>query len=79
MIALRVPRSTITAPGWLSDKRQMFGRKEKKHGLYYLLPGMTRANRRKRKVFFWYSLLIGVLAAAATGVIIYFANLGPQP
>ena len=57
----------------------MFGRKEKKHGLYYLLPGMTRANRRKRKVFFWYSLLIGVLAAAATGVIIYFANLGPQP
>ena len=57
----------------------MFGRKEKKHGLYYLLPGMTRANRQKRKVYFWYSLLVGVLVAAAAGVIVYFANLGPRP
>ena len=57
----------------------MFGRKEKKHGLYYLLPGMTRANRHKRKIVFWYSLLVGVLAAAAAAAIIYFANLGPRP
>ena len=57
----------------------MFGRKEKKHGLYYLLPGMTRANRRKRKVLFWYSVVIGILVSGAAAAIIYFANLGPQP
>jgi hypothetical protein len=57
----------------------MFGRKEKKHGLYYLLPGMIRANRHKRKIFFWYSLLVGILVSAAAGAIIYFANLGPRP
>lgn len=57
----------------------MFGRKEKKHGLYYLLPGMTRANRRKRKVYFWYSVLIGILLSAAAAAIIYFTNRGPQP
>lgn len=79
MIALRVPRSTITAPGWISHKRNMFGRKGKKHGLYYLLPGMTRANRQKRKVLFWYSVVIGILVSAAAAAIIYFANLGPQP
>jgi len=57
----------------------MFGRKEKKHGLYYLLPGMTRANRKKRKVFFWYSVGIGILVSAAAAAIVYFANLGPRP
>ena len=57
----------------------MFGRKEKKHSLYYLLPGMTRANRNKRRRYFWYSFVIGIVVAAAAGVIIYWTNLGPRP
>jgi hypothetical protein len=57
----------------------MFGRKGKKHSLYYLLPGMTRANRHKRKVFFWYSVLVGLVVSALTGAIIYLVNLGPRP
>ncbi len=57
----------------------MFGRKDKKHGLYYLLPGMTRSNRQKRKLFFWYSVVVGVLVSAAVATVIYLANLGPRP
>ena len=57
----------------------MFGRKEKKHSLYYLLPGMTRANRHKRRRVFWYSVVVGILVAALAGAIIYFVNLGPRP
>ena len=57
----------------------MFGRKEKKHSLYYLLPGMTRANREKRRRFFWWSVLVGIIMAALAGAIIYWTNLGPRP
>jgi hypothetical protein len=59
----------------------MFGRKEKKHhnNLYYLLPGMTRANRQKRKVYFWWSVLIGLLVACGVAAIIWLVNRGPQP
>jgi RNA processing factor Prp31 len=57
----------------------MFGRKPKKHGLYYLLPGMTRANREKRKRIFRWSLIVGTLAAGITALIIYFVNRPPQP
>ncbi len=57
----------------------MFGRKEKKHSLYYLLPGMTRANRHKRRRIFWYSVAIGFVVSALAGLAIYFANLGPRP
>ncbi len=57
----------------------MFSRKEKKHSLYYLLPGMTRANREKRRRVFWYSVVIGVFLAALAGLVVYLANLGPRP
>ena len=57
----------------------MFGRKDKKHSLYYLLPGMTRANREKRRRVFWYSVVVGIVVAAAAGAIIYWSNLGPRP
>jgi hypothetical protein len=60
----------------------MFGRKdkkEKKHSLYYLLPGMTRANRHKRRRFFWYSVVIGIFVAGIIGGLIYWVNLGPRP
>ena len=57
----------------------MFGRKEKKHSLYYLLPGMTRANRNKRRRIFWYSVVFGSIIAALVGAIIYWVNLNPHP
>lgn len=57
----------------------MFGRKEKKHGLYYLLPGMTRANRIKRRRVFWYAVVVGILVAAATAGVMFLANWGPRP
>ena len=57
----------------------MLGRKEKKHGLYYLLPGMTRANRAKRKRFFWWSILVGILVSALVGALIWLVNSGPRP
>jgi hypothetical protein len=57
----------------------MFGRKEKKHSLYYLLPGMTRANRHKRKVFFWWAVAVGIVAAMIISAIIWMVNRGPHP
>jgi type VI protein secretion system component VasF len=57
----------------------LFGRKEKKHSLYYLLPGMTRANREKRRRFFWWSVLVGILVSAAVAAVIWLANSGPRP
>jgi len=56
----------------------MFGRKPKKHGLYYLLPGMSRANRDKRRKIFWVSLTIGILAALAFGTLVWVANRAPH-
>ena len=49
----------------------LFGSRRKKHGLYYLLPGMTRANRQKRKTVFRWSIIIGVLVSAAFGGILW--------
>ena len=57
----------------------MFGRKEKKHSLYYLLPGMTRANRNKRRRYFWYSVAVGMVVASGAGAVIYWMHLGPHP
>ena len=57
----------------------MFGRKDKKHSLYYLLPGMTRANRVKRRRVFWYSVVIGLVVSVLTGAFIWLLNRGPQP
>lgn len=52
----------------------MFGLKKKKRGLYYLLPGMNRANRRKQKEILRWSILIGILFAVLFGLFIYWVN-----
>jgi len=57
----------------------LFGRKEKKHSLYYLLPGMTRANREKRKRFFWWAVVVGIFVSALVAGIIWLVNRTPQP
>jgi len=55
----------------------MFGRKEKKNSLYYLLPGMTRANRAKRRRVFWYAVVVGIVVSALIGGLIYLLNRRP--
>ena len=57
----------------------MFGRKPKtkKNDLYYLLPGMTRANRDKRRRLFWYSLAIGLVVSAVIAGVIILTNRVP--
>lgn len=57
----------------------MFSRKGKKHGLYYLLPGMTRANRNKRRRVFWYAVAVGFLMAAVMAGALFLMNQGPRP
>ena len=52
----------------------LFGSRRKKHGLYYLLPGMTRANRAKRKVVFRWSIVVGIIAAALFGGVLWLIN-----
>ena len=53
----------------------MFGRKRnKEENRYYLLPGMGRANKRKRELFFRWALVVGGLVSLIVGYFIYLAN-----
>lgn len=52
----------------------MLGLKRKKRGLYYLLPGMNRANREKQKIFLRWAILVGLLFAAVFGYLIWYLN-----
>lgn len=53
----------------------MFWKKRnKEENRYYLLPGMGRANKRKRAVFFRWAVLVGVLASILIGCILYYSN-----
>jgi hypothetical protein len=52
----------------------LFGSRRKKHGLYYLLPGMTRANRAKRRRIFRWSLVVGAVAAGLFGCLLWYMN-----
>lgn len=52
----------------------LFGSRRKKHGLYYLLPGMTRANREKRRRVFRWSIVVGLLASALIALLLWQMN-----
>ena len=53
----------------------MFGRKRNKdENRYYLLPGMGRANKRKRAVFFRWALVVGVFVSTLIGLFLYYSN-----
>lgn len=52
----------------------LFGSSRKKHGLYYLLPGMSRANRQKRKRVFRWSLVVGLLVSAMFAGLLWWFN-----
>jgi hypothetical protein len=52
----------------------LFGSRRKKHGLYYLLPGMTRANRVKRRRVLRWSIAIGLVASVVVGGALWYLN-----
>ena len=52
----------------------MFGAK-KNRGLYYLLPGMNRANRIRQRKVLQASILVGILVATLVGVLLYWLNM----
>jgi len=52
----------------------MFDGKRKKRGLYYLVPGMNRGNRERRKRILLVSLLVGAVIAALFGWLVYWVN-----
>lgn len=52
----------------------LFGSRQKKHGLYYLLPGMTRANRNKRRRVFRWSIVVGLLASGLIAAALWLFN-----
>jgi hypothetical protein len=39
---------------------------------YYLLPGMGRSNRRRRKQYFHSALIVGVIVSLILGVLMYY-------
>ena len=41
---------------------------------YYLLPGMGRANRRKRIRIFWASVVTGLILSGALALLLYVLN-----
>jgi hypothetical protein len=51
----------------------MFGQK-KRRGLYYLLPGMNRSNRIRRRQILRWSILAGIVFAALFGFLLYWFN-----
>jgi len=46
----------------------------KKRGLYYLLPGMNRCNRQRRRELFKWSLLVGAIVSIVMGLLLYYVN-----
>jgi len=46
---------------------------------YYLLPGMGRANRRKRVKVFWASVITGLILSGILALILYMLNRRGAP
>ena len=54
---------------------EMFGkRKNKEEHRYYLLPGMGRANKRKRARIFKIAIVVGIVVSVMFGILLYFLN-----
>jgi len=48
--------------------------KDKKHDLYYLLPGMGKGAREKFHLHLKISILVGILAGALLALLFYFKD-----
>lgn len=52
----------------------IFGGQRKRQGLYYLLPGMNRGNREKRRRILRWSVFVGVLVSGVFGLLLWLLN-----
>lgn len=52
----------------------LFKPKNPEEHRYYLLPGMGKANRRKRAVYLRWAIGVGLFIGILIGVIIYFSQ-----
>lgn len=55
----------------------MFGRPKNKSGeahRYYLLPGMGRANRKRRHVVRFWTIIVGLATGLIIGIAFYIAH-----
>jgi hypothetical protein len=51
--------------------------RDKKRQRFYLLPGMGgKALRRKRRMFFWWSIAVGLFVSAIVGYVVYLISRG---
>lgn len=60
----------------------LFGPPKNKNGeehRYYLLPGMGKANRRKRARILWASIITGAVFSLIFGVILWLINRRGPP
>jgi hypothetical protein len=48
--------------------------KDREEHRYYLLPGMGRSNRRRRREILRWSILVGVIVSALFGLALYFLS-----
>lgn len=60
----------------------MFGPPKNKNGeehRYYLLPGMGKANRRKRVRIFWSAVICGLVISGVFALVLYLINRRGAP
>jgi hypothetical protein len=72
-----LPERFVVDWGRRSNARVRFMFRSKKHShdhLYYLLPGMNRAARRKHRLYVGWALLLGLLCSALLGALLYYWN-----
>ncbi len=49
--------------------------RDKEKDRFYLLPGMGgRALRRKRRIFFWWSVVAGLFVSVIVGTLLYYMS-----
>ena len=70
--AARQRKSGQAGAGPYPARQGMFNIKKKRHGLYYMLPGMNHASRRRARKVFWVSVLIGLLVSALIGLALWW-------
>jgi hypothetical protein len=61
---------------------KMFGPPKNKNGeehRYYLLPGMGRANRKKRAQYLWWAIVSGLVFSGILALVLYLVNRRGAP
>ena len=64
MLPLYQPPTLLPAMFWT--------RKNKEEHRYYLLPGMGRSNRRRRKQFIRWAVFVGIIVSVLFGWLLYY-------